>query len=121
MPSYKIEVKVKAEQNAKLIREIIENTFMDLAIDITKINVSQVRRPGRPSGAASKVRQWVDGRNKPFEANTFEKFTGLSKPAAWHRLNRLVAAGVYKKEVGPRGEVLYYKPGYRPDNSVVAE
>lgn len=110
MPSYKIEVRVKAEQNAKLIQEIIENTFMDLAIDISKIQVSQVKRPGRPSGAAKKVKYWIENRNKEFEAATFEKFTGLSKPAAWHRLNRLVAAGVYKKRVGPKGEVIYYKP-----------
>lgn len=114
MPRYKIELRVKAEQNTKTVREIVENMCMDMGLDITSLTVSEARRRGRPSGAAAKVTYWIENRHKEFEAGTFEKFTGLSKPAAWHRLNRLVAAGVYKKKTGPLGEVIYY----RPDNRV---
>lgn len=117
MPSYRIELRIKASESAEELSEIIDNFSMDMGFDVRQKKVTPVKRPGRPSKLSQRVNLWVEKRTKPFTSTKFQEFTGLTRSAAWRRLDRLVAAGVYKKKVGELGEMIYY----RSDNPVSGE
>lgn len=111
MTTFKLEWRFKADENIKVMRELLDEIAVDLNLETLKIRLVEQGNAGRKvdSEATKRVKQWVEKRSKPFEAAPFEKFTGLSKSSAHRRLSRLVAAGVYKKR-WVDGRVEYYRP-----------
>lgn len=103
MEKYNIELRLSAPRSSELIEESISQFCEDMGFTILKLNVIKRNRRGRPLKSDRKVQVWLDRRTKPFTVQVFADYLGVSRPAAWRRLENLVSQGVVaKRDTGSR-------------------